>query len=101
MSVVIVLEGVGPDRFHVTVSPLAELAASLHVLTEPTHHGAHAPWADRITQTAPPAFRQGLLRFAPLWTALRWRPFYPGADGTTLAAPLVGLTPDRFAEFTA
>jgi len=99
MSVVIVLEGVGPDRFTVTVSPLAELAASLHVLTEHTHHAEHAPWAGRVALTAPPAFRSGLRRFAPLWTALRWRAFYPGLGGA--AAPLTGLALDRFAELTA
>jgi DNA-binding transcriptional ArsR family regulator len=96
MSVVIVVAGTAPDRFTVTVSPLAELAASLHVLTEHAHHAEHAPWADRVARTAPPAFRSGLRRFAPLWTALRWRAFYPGLD-----APLTGLSLDRFAELTA
>jgi DNA-binding transcriptional ArsR family regulator len=100
MSVVIVLEGVGPDRFTVTVSPLAELAASLHVLTEHTHHAEHAPWADQVARAAPAAFRSGLARFAPLWTALRWRAFYPGL-GETAGAPLAGLSLDRFAELTA
>ncbi|MCL8013489.1 DUF5937 family protein [Streptomyces sp. AS02] len=96
MPVVIVLEGATPDRFTVTVSPLAELAASLHVLTEHTHHTQHAPWAEETTRDAPPAFRAGLRRFSPLWTALRWRGFYPG-----LNAPLPELTTDRFAELTA
>ncbi|WP_020123104.1 DUF5937 family protein [Streptomyces canus] len=96
MSVVIVLEGAGPDRFTVAVPPLAELAASLHVLTEYTHHAEHADWAEQTTVAAPPAFRAGLRRFAPLWKALRWRGFYPGLD-----APLAVLPPDRFAEFTA
>ncbi|WP_284048773.1 DUF5937 family protein [Streptomyces sp. YS415] len=96
MPVVIVLEGAGPGRFTVAVSPLAELAASLHVLTEHAHHAEHAPWAEGITRAAPPAFRAGLRRFAPLWTALRWRGFYPG-----LAAPLATLPTDRFAELTA
>ena len=97
MSVVIVLEGVGPDRFTVAVSPLAELAATLHVLTEHTHHSRHASWAAEVTGTAPPAFRAGLLRFAPLWTALRWRAFYPGIEA---AAPNE-LCLARFAEVTA
>ncbi|GAA4466212.1 DUF5937 family protein [Phytohabitans houttuyneae] len=92
MSVVIVLGGVGPDRFAVTVSPLAELAACLHVLTGPDHHAEHAPWVGEVTANAPPAFRTGLRRLAPLWNALRWRGFYPGSDG-------MGL--DTFAELTA
>ncbi|WP_416984690.1 DUF5937 family protein [Streptomyces sp. T028] len=96
MSVVIVLEGAGPDRFTVAVSPLAELAASLHVLTEYSHHAEHASWAERTTSAAPPEFRAGLRRFAPLWTALRWRGFYPG-----LEAPLTTLPADRYAETTA
>ena len=106
MSVVIVLAGAGSNRFTVTVSPLAELAASLHVLTEHTHHAKHAPWAEAVTRTAPPAFRAGLRRFAPLWTALRWRAFYPGSGypgsgGATPGTPLTGLCLDRFAELTA
>jgi DNA-binding transcriptional ArsR family regulator len=96
MSVVIVLEGATPDRFTVVVSPLAELAASLHVLTEHAHHSEHTPWAEETTRTAPAAFRAGLRRFAPLWTPLRWRAFYPG-----LEAPLATLPLDRFAELTA
>ncbi|MBL7501432.1 winged helix-turn-helix transcriptional regulator [Frankia sp. CNm7] len=111
MSVVIVLDGVGPDRFTVAVSPLAELAASLHVLTEHAHHAGHAGWAAAVVRTAPPEFRAGLRRFAPLWTALRWRGFYPGLPGAGsagqgLAGPapgagLAGLSLDRFAELTA
>jgi len=101
MSVVIVLAGVGPDRFTVTVSPLAELAATLHVLTEATHHAEHAPWADQVARAAPAAFRSGLQRFAPLWTALRWRAFYPGLGGAADGPPLAGLSLDRFAELTA
>lgn len=96
MSVVIVLEGAARDRFTVTVSPLAELAASLHVLTGHAHHTEHADWAARITNAAPAAFRAGLGRFAPLWTPLRWRGFYPG-----LPTPLAELAVDRFAELTA
>ncbi|CAL9421482.1 hypothetical protein SUDANB105_01853 [Streptomyces sp. enrichment culture] len=96
MSVVFVLEGAAPDRFTVVVSPLAELAASLHVLTEHAHHAGHAPWAEETTRAAPAAFRAGLRRFAPLWTPLRWRGFYPGLD-----APLAALPVDRFAELTA
>ncbi|OHV30346.1 MULTISPECIES: ArsR/SmtB family transcription factor [Pseudofrankia] len=116
MSVVIVLDGAGPDRFSVAVSPLAELAASLHVLTEHAHHAKHAGWATAVVGTAPPEFRAGLRRFAPLWTALRWRAFYPGLGGPVsggpvsggpgtggpgLGMPLAGLSLDRFAELTA
>ncbi|CAM5516805.1 ArsR/SmtB family transcription factor [Streptomyces aurantiogriseus] len=96
MSVVIVLEGTAADHFTVAVSPLAELAASLHVLTEHAHHAEHSAWAERTAAAAPPGFRAGLRRFAPLWTALRWRGFYPGLD-----ASLTGLPADRFAELTA
>jgi DNA-binding transcriptional ArsR family regulator len=99
MSVVIVLEGVRPDRFAVTVSPLAELAATLHVLTEHAHHAEHASWAAEVTTGAPPEFRSGLRRFAPLWTALRWRAFYPWLDATS--TPLASTSLDRFAQLTA
>lgn len=82
MSVVVVLEGAGPGRFTVAVSPLAELAASLHVLTGHGrgHHAEHAPWAQEVARAAPAAFRAGLRRFSPLWTALRWRGFYTGLE---------------------
>ncbi|MFD6988011.1 DUF5937 family protein [Streptomyces sp. NPDC059943] len=84
MSVVVVLEGAGPGRFTVAVSPLAELAASLHVLSVHGHghHAEHAPWAREVARTAPAAFRAGLRRFSPLWTALRWRGFYTGLERT-------------------
>ncbi|MFG2003469.1 DUF5937 family protein [Spirillospora sp. NPDC048911] len=90
----IVVEGVDADRFKVAVSPLAELAASLHVLTEHAHHPEHAGWAAETIRTAPPPFRSGLRRFAPLWTALRWRAFYP-------PTALNAFSLDQFAELTA
>lgn len=125
MSVVVVLEGAAPGRFTVAVSPLAELAASLHVLTGHGHHAEHAPWAREVAGTAPTAFRAGLRRFSPQWTALRWRGFYTGLEGPTgrptpttgslpagptplsppsppsPLAPLSRLPVDRFAELTA
>ncbi|MFI2286295.1 ArsR/SmtB family transcription factor [Streptomyces niveus] len=121
MSVVVVLEGAGPGRFTVAVSPLAELAAGLHVLTGHGHHAEHAPWAREVARTAPTAFRAGLRRFSPLWTALRWRGFYTGLAGPTgrpapgsvpagptpplpplsPLAPLSRLPLDHFAELTA
>ncbi|WP_405614778.1 DUF5937 family protein [Streptomyces sp. NBC_01511] len=97
MSVVVVLEGAGPGRFTVAVSPLAELAASLHVLTVHGHghHAEHAPWAREVTRTAPAAFRAGLRRFSPLWTALRWRGFYMGLEGPGNSAPLANPSTKR------
>ncbi|MFC8827684.1 DUF5937 family protein [Streptomyces sp. NPDC057137] len=90
MSVVVVLEGAGAGRFTVAVSPLAELAASLHVLTGHDHHAEHAPWAREVAGSAPAAFRAGLRRFSPLWTALRWRGFYTGLEGSAGSAGAVG-----------
>ncbi|MFC8074001.1 DUF5937 family protein [Streptomyces sp. NPDC057307] len=90
MSVVVVLEGAGAARFTVAVSPLAELAASLHVLTGHGHHAEHAPWAREVAGSAPAAFRAGLRRFSPLWTALRWRGFYTGLERTEGSAGPVG-----------
>jgi DNA-binding transcriptional ArsR family regulator len=93
MSVVVMLAGASADRFTVTVSPLAELAAALHALTEPAHHAEHADWAREVAGAAPADVRAGLRRFSPLWNALRWRAFYPGVDPATLPV-------DRFAELT-
>jgi DNA-binding transcriptional ArsR family regulator len=94
MAVVVVVEGAGADRFSVVVSPSAELAASLHVLTEHAHHPEHTTWADDVVGTAPATFRSGLRRLAPLWTPLRWRLFYPGLGPADSSL-------DRFAELTA
>jgi DNA-binding transcriptional ArsR family regulator len=94
MAVVIVLDGVGAERFTVAVSPPAELAACLHVLTEHEHHPERAAWAGGVLSAAPPALRAGLRRFAPLWTALRWRGFYPGLGEA-------GPSLEHFAELTA
>jgi DNA-binding transcriptional ArsR family regulator len=93
MSVVVMLAGAAADRFTVTVSPPAELAASLHALTEHAHHAEHSAWARDVCAAAPADFRAGLRRFSPLWDALRWRGFYPGVDPA--AAPV-----DEFAELT-
>jgi hypothetical protein len=100
MAVVVLLEGVGAERFTVTVSPAAELAAALHVLTERAHHPAHTAWADAVLLASTPELRAGLRRFAPLWTAVRWRGFYPGLGAPPGAVPPAGL-PERFAELTA
>ncbi|MET7403127.1 DUF5937 family protein [Dactylosporangium sp. NPDC005572] len=80
MAVVVLVEGVGADRCTVAVAPLAELAACLHVLTHHDHHPEHAAWVRRLLGDAPAELHAGLRRFAPLWTALRWRGFYPGLD---------------------
>ncbi|GAA0906473.1 ArsR/SmtB family transcription factor [Virgisporangium aurantiacum] len=105
MSVVIVVDGVDAGRFAVTVSPSAELAASLHVLTEHGHHTEHVPWVRQVLADAPAAFLAGLHRFSPLWTALRWRGFYPGpgpaSGGAVTGTPPVALSPRQFAELTA
>lgn len=105
MSVVIVVDGVDAGRFAVTVSPSAELAACLHVLTEHGHHTEHVPWARQMLAGAPAAFLAGLHRFSPLWTALRWRGFYPGSGpapgGVVTGTPPVTLSLRQFAEVTA
>ncbi|MCX5445558.1 ArsR/SmtB family transcription factor [Streptomyces nigrescens] len=114
MSVVIVLEGAGPGSFTVAVSPLAELSACLHALTGSAHHPQLREWATAVTDGASGALRAGLHRFSPLWSALRWRGFYPGLDGTAAGGTgpvaggldeqlqgLAGLPVARFAELTA
>ncbi|MCK9902840.1 transcriptional regulator [Parafrankia colletiae] len=102
MSVVIVLAGGGADRFTVAVPPLAELVASLHVLTGIEHHPEHTSWAEQVLRSAPSDFRTGLRRFTPLWTALRWRAFYPeSGGGSGPGGPVAGLSLDEFARLTA
>ncbi|MFD7088305.1 DUF5937 family protein [Streptomyces sp. NPDC059896] len=91
MSVVIVLEGAGPGSFTVAVSPLAELSACLHALTESAHHPELRDWGRAVTANASAELRAGLRRFSPLWSALRWRGFYPGLDGTRPAGAGTGV----------
>jgi DNA-binding transcriptional ArsR family regulator len=82
MSVVIVLEGAVPGRFTVAVSPLAELAASLHVLTEHGHHPDRAPWAEHVAGATPTAFH----------LVVKNEPGLPPVVHFPVDAPEVGVT---------
>lgn len=64
-----------------TVSPLAELGAALHVLTEPGHHGGLLAWADRILSSVDDELRRDLEGFAFLWRSYRANFLMPAHPG--------------------
>lgn len=90
------------DALAWTVSPLAELGAALHVLTEPGHHGGLLQWADRILGQLDEALRHDLEAFAFLWRSYRANFLLPARPGQLRdldeeLAELAGLPVDRFA----
>jgi DNA-binding transcriptional ArsR family regulator len=77
MAITFLLEGCQPARVTIGTSPIAELMACLHVLTEPEHHPHQQRWAHATTSTLPPALAASLRRFAPLWARYRCRLLLP------------------------
>jgi DNA-binding transcriptional ArsR family regulator len=82
MAISFLLEGLRPSRVAVGCSPLAELMACLHVLTEQEHHPRQLHWARTTAAALPADLTTALRRFAPLWARYRCRFLLP------LAAPL-------------
>lgn len=77
MAVTFLLDGVRPNRVTVGCSPLAELMACLHVLTEQDHHPRQQQWARATSDGLPPALVPRLAQFAPLWARYRCRLLLP------------------------
>lgn len=106
MAVTVLLTRATTQDISVVVSPLAEFSASLHVLTERSHHQPLASWADGIRAAAPRWFAPSLERYAPLWSAYRARFFYPTAATPEKSldqelASVENMTMDQFAELAA
>lgn len=74
------LSGVDHDHIHVRTSALAELGACLHVLTEIDHHRDLSQWRADVSERTTGTWMQQVRRWAPLWSAMRWRGFYSGAE---------------------
>ncbi len=59
------------------ISPLAELGAALHVLSEPEHHPLDAEWVAATRAAMTPAVSRRLDELAPLWGSYRLRLLFP------------------------
>lgn len=102
MAITLRLEGVHPSKLTVGSSPLAELMACLHVLSELDHHPHQARWARSVSSAMRPGFVGRFRALSPLWARFRCRLLLP------LQAPLTrpvgselalinGLSEDLFA----
>lgn len=80
VAVVVMLSGVGREHIHVRSSALAELGAGLHVLTEIDHHRDLSQWRAHVSAKTTGTWMQQIRQWAPLWSAMRWRGFYAGAE---------------------
>lgn len=93
-----------PERVQPTLSPLAELSASLHVLTSPGHHLFLGDWQVRVQGTITPRLAVELDDLAFLWDGYRANffllddPDLPAVrDLDQELATLADLDPDAFA----
>ncbi|MER5641504.1 DUF5937 family protein [Kitasatospora sp. NPDC002227] len=88
MSLTVDISGVPPERMLFAVSPLAELAAMLHVLAVPGHHPSLQGWVARTREALPGELAARLAGSAFLWRSFRADFLLPGEPGETLAEEL-------------
>ncbi|MFD8597099.1 DUF5937 family protein [Kitasatospora sp. NPDC059646] len=88
MTLRIDLTGTPPERIRFAVSPLAELAAMLHVLAAPDHHPQHAGWAAAVWADLRPELADRLHEAEFLWRSSRADFLVPARPRGTLAAEL-------------
>ena len=74
----------GAGRYDFTVSPLAELVASLHVLCEPAHHSDRASWAAGVSASLDESTAAAIERTDYLWRVSRPEIFLPPNGGASL-----------------
>jgi|GEM_PF-3177563 len=79
MGITVDLRAASAADVTVVVSPLAELMACLHVLTEIDHHPEAARFLRTVEDRLDAQDRAQIQRFSPLWTRLRCRLFFPVA----------------------
>ncbi|MFD7922066.1 DUF5937 family protein [Streptomyces sp. NPDC059740] len=103
------ITGLPPERIRFELSPLAEMGAALHVLSEPGHHPGQHGWATATRAALKPDLADRLLEVDFLWTSTFSDLFMPGAGlaggaeppGATLAEELDLLDRLDDAMFTA
>jgi DNA-binding transcriptional ArsR family regulator len=88
MAIYVDLSKAQPGDVEVLISPLAELAAALHVLAELEHHPEAEGWTELVDSSLTPDLRGELRFFAPLWARYRCRLFFPLSPRRPL--PLLG-----------
>mgnify|MGYP001080865339 CR=1 FL=1 len=81
----------GAASYSFAVSPLAELVASLHLLSEPQHHAERASWLADARGTLDPELVDAIARVDYLWRISRPEIFLPAGGGTTLGDELDGI----------
>lgn len=106
--VVSLLLGSDGARSDVTfgLSTLAELTASLHVLTEATHHERDRAWAERIRAALPGPLLRELGSLSALWGSYRARFLLPISAGLDLPidqelGQIAAMPIDQFAVLAA
>lgn len=88
MNVTIRVEGLSRDRYVFRPSPLAELAAVLHVLMEPAHHSGREGWASAIVAAIPSELRERVAVSDVLWRSSRADFLLPATPRPTLTEEL-------------
>ena len=79
------------DRYAFRTSPLAELAAILHVLVEPAHHPGREAWASAIAAALPPELLERISESNVLWRSSRADFLLPASPEHTLTEELDGV----------
>lgn len=81
MSITLDVASTDVANVRVGPSPLAELMATLHVLTSTDHHPESSQLIQNVTSHLDQSVRNSIWSFAPLWSRLRCRLFFP-LEGT-------------------
>ncbi|HEX3966321.1 MAG TPA: DUF5937 family protein [Trebonia sp.] len=88
MTLRIDITGLAPERLAFVPSPLAELAAMLHVLAAPEHHPRHAQWTTDMRARLRPELTGRLGEADFLWRSSRAEFLVPARPRASLAAEL-------------
>ncbi|MFE4371377.1 DUF5937 family protein [Streptomyces sp. NPDC056835] len=91
MSVFIDITGLPRERITFGPSPLAELGAALHALSEPAHHARLHGWITTTSATLKPELADRLHEADFLWRSTRADILLPAAPRDTLAEELDDL----------
>ncbi|MBL1095248.1 DUF5937 family protein [Streptomyces coffeae] len=91
MANVIDITGLPPERIVFSPSPLAELGAALHVLSEPGHHPGLHGWATATASGLKPDLADRLHEADFLWRSARCDLLLPAHPGATLTEELDAL----------
>lgn len=91
MSVTIDITGLPPERITFCPSPLAELGAALHALSEPAHHARLHAWTTTTSAALKPELADRLHEADFMWRSTRSDFLLPAQPRATLAEELDDL----------